>query len=194
MAASRESFTDIIQILLAARADVNQTKTDSPDTALTVAAEFGLCPVAHELCKARADVNKATAETGATAMLIAAEHGYSTVVDLLGSFKADPNKALTTPDGLTSVAVAAKKGSVEVMKFLQVHRADLNQPCSERMLTPLMLAAEHGHTKLVQRCLVMICDDSSSAPKHPSGKHGLAMKLIMSYHVRSFHSGVPSYI
>eukprot|EP00435_Cladocopium_sp_Y103_P006603 s691_g2.t1 len=154
MAAARESFTDVIQILLAARADVNQTKADSvQDTALTMAAEFGLCPVAHELCKARADVNKATAETGATAMLIAAENGHSSMVDLLGACKADPNKALTTPDGLTSIAVAARKGSVEVVNYLLQCRADLNQPCSERMLTPLMLAAEYGHTKLIQRCL-----------------------------------------
>jgi hypothetical protein len=58
----------------------------------------------------------------------------------------------------------------EVMKFLQQCRADLNQPCSDRMLTPLMLAAEHGQTKLVQRCLVMICDDSSTAPKHPASE------------------------
>jgi len=154
MAAARESFTDIIQILLTYRADVNQSKTDSvQDTALTMAAEFGLCSVAHELCKARADVNKARMATSegaaATAMLIAAENGHSAMVDLLGVFKADPNKV--TSDGLTSMAVAAKKGSVEVMKFLQQCRADLNQPCSDRMLTPLMLAAEHGQTKLVQR-------------------------------------------
>ena len=116
MAAARESFTDIIQILLTYRADVNQSKTDSvQDTALTMAAEFELCSVAHELCKARADVNKARMATSegaaATAMLIAAENGHSAMVDLLGVFKADPNKV--TSDGLTSMAVAAKKGSVE---------------------------------------------------------------------------------
>ena len=152
--APQEAFPSVLQVLLTARADVNQAKQDDiQDTTLTMAAAFGLGSVAIELCKSRADVNKATA-TGATPMLIAADHEYPSLVDLLGAYRADPNKA--TKEGMTSLALAARNGNVDVLKHLLKYRADVNYRCSEARVTPLMLAAEQGHTAFAQRFLVPV--------------------------------------
>ena len=153
----------IVKLLLQQR-EVNPGTPDTGfgATPLSLAAQQG-----HEgvvkLLLGRKDVNPNTPDTvnGATPLLRASLYGHEGVVKLLLE-RTDINP--DTPDtiyGLTPLSWAACKGHGGIVRLLLV-REDVNpNSFSKSGQTPLMLAAENGHIKVVDllqlsSCLVKI--------------------------------------
>ena len=100
--ASENGHTNVVQILLAAGANVN-AKAKNGDTALIKAAFFDRTPVADVLLEAKADVNSKD-ENGFTALMYAALNRHASTVKTLINAKADVNAK--SNDGQTALMIA----------------------------------------------------------------------------------------
>jgi ankyrin repeat protein len=114
MAAARNGQEQVALVLLEAKADPNQAKSDGA-TALMCAAENGHEQVALVLLKAGAVVSSQD-DLGRTAWMAAANDGHEQVALVLLEAKADPNQA--RPDGLTALMFAAANGHEQVALVL----------------------------------------------------------------------------
>ena len=161
--AAKSGHEGIAKLLLE-RPDVNP---DTPDTTygrtpLSWATEYGHEGIVKLLLE-RTDVNPDTPDTtyGRTPLSWAVEYGHEGIVKLLLE-RTDINP--DTPDtiyGLTPLSWAACKGHGGIVRLLLV-REDVNpNSFSKSGHTPLTLAAENGHIKVVDllqlsSCLVKI--------------------------------------
>jgi hypothetical protein len=120
-AAAGGGHLDVVERLLAAKADVNTAAVDRGGrTALQAAAGSGHLEVVERLLAAKADVNAAAVVGGQTALQAAAGGGYLDVVEMLLAAKADVN--IVTGDhggGRTALQAAAGGGHLDVKRRLE---------------------------------------------------------------------------
>jgi ankyrin repeat protein len=169
-AACRGYFT-VVEILLAARADVNAPAGKIQGrTALQAAAGKGHVEMVGRLLGAGADVNApADVADGRTALQAAAGGGYVKIVEKLLIAGADVDAPAAFLCGLTALQAAASGGHLPVMKILLDAGAHVNAELNGQYgKTALQAAAEHGHLAAVETLLAAaaIVNCTSGRPKH----------------------------
>jgi len=147
MAASGEGHTEVVKLLLEAKAEPN-AKTDTGMDALGAACGQGHAEVVKLLLKAGASVNSGEEAgfalgnhfgnlVGFTPLMAASVGGHAEVVRLLLAAKADPNARLTLNSG------QAHSGSVSV------GAVQMASPEGRINVTALQLATAKGHKDIV---------------------------------------------
>jgi ankyrin repeat protein len=167
-------YLDLVERLLAAKADVNAAPAGGNGRrALQAAAGGGHLEVMERLLAANADVNAAPGQYyGRTALQAAAEGGHVEVVERLLAANADVNAAPAENHGRTALQAAAGGGHLDVVKRLLAAKADVNAAPSYYGRTALQAAAGGGHVKVVER-LLAVKADVNAAPARDSGRTAL---------------------
>lgn len=143
MEASMDGHVEVARLLLDSGAQVNMP-TDSFESPLTLAACGGHVELATLLIERGANIEEVNDE-GYTPLMEAAREGHEDMVALLLSKGANINAA-TEETQETALTLACCGGFTEVVEFLIKQGADLELGAS----TPLMEAAQEGHTDLVR--------------------------------------------
>jgi ankyrin repeat protein len=138
--AAMNGHTDIAQLLIANRADVNVQVQDGA-TPLITASVFGHMEIVQLLLANGSDV-KLRNNDGMTALHAAADKGYKDIVELLLANHADANSRDTL--GMTPLHYAAGYGHMDVAVLLLANGADVNAT-NFQSATPLRLAEYKGH-------------------------------------------------
>ncbi|KAJ5717688.1 hypothetical protein N7488_003334 [Penicillium malachiteum] len=176
-AAAGRGHLEVVERLLAAKADVNAPAGGSNGrTALQAAASGGHLEVVERLLVAKANVNTpAGGSNGRTALQAAASGGHLDVVERLLVAKANVN----TPAGFrgrTALQAAASGGHLDVVERLLAATADVNAPAGDQYgRTALQAAASGGHLEVVERLLVAKADVNA-----PAGFDGTALQAAAS--------------
>ncbi|KAJ5902812.1 hypothetical protein N7495_003340 [Penicillium taxi] len=173
--AAEGGHLEVVQALLAAKADVNASPARSDGrTALRAAAGGGHLEVVQVLLAAKADVNASPADYyGRTALQAAAGGGHLEVVQALLAAKADVNASPTIFGGRTALQAAAGGGHLEVVQALLAAKADVNaSPAGHDGRTALQAAAGGGHLEVVQVLLAAKADVNAS-PAYYYGRTAL---------------------
>eukprot|EP00438_Fugacium_kawagutii_P025524 Skav228451 [mRNA] locus=scaffold1058:117717:122106:- [translate_table: standard] len=176
--AVQKGHTEVVEALLS----VGQEKSSLAD-ALWWAAEYGHANMVGRLFHYKVDPNllgeDGSGSAGGKALRIAAHKNNSDVIEALLLGRADVNA--TSANGFGALAVACQYGSDRVAHDLLACSADVNaralngrtplmspggngqwngcQPCQHRHMrdreqnTPLLLAAQSGHTQIVEALL-----------------------------------------
>ncbi|KAJ6109977.1 hypothetical protein N7486_002212 [Penicillium sp. IBT 16267x] len=155
-AAAGGGHLEIVQVLLAAKADVNALPTTQyGQTALQAAAGGGYLEIVQALLAAEADVNASPATfTGQTALQAAAGGGHLEI-----HINAPPAINI----GRTALQAAAGGGHLEIVQALLAAGADVNAPPANwDGRTALQAAAGGGHLKVVQALLAAGADVNAS--------------------------------
>jgi ankyrin repeat protein len=175
-AAAQGGHLDVVERLLATKANVNAPAADrSGRTALQAAAEGGHLDVVERLLVAKADVNApAVYFSGRTALQAAAEGGHLDMVERLLVAKADVNAPAVYVSGRTALQAAAQGGHLDVVERLLVAKASVNAPAaSSSGRTALQAAAEGGHLDVVERLFVAKADVNAPPAADYSGRTAL---------------------
>jgi uncharacterized protein len=101
---------------------------------------------------------------GVTPLSLACTNGNGPLVEMLLKAGADPNAPL--PGGETPLMTAARTGTLEAVKALVAHRANVDLKDDRRGQTALMWAAAEGHAPVVQ---ALIEADADFKTRLPSG-------------------------
>ena len=112
---ARNGYTEIVELLIAAGANVNTAEVDGT-TALIWVAYQGHTKIARLLVFAGADVNAKEEEDGWTALIWAAYQGHTEIAELLIVAGADINAA--EKDNWTALIFAASEGYTEIVELL----------------------------------------------------------------------------
>ena len=115
--AAATAHKDVVELLLASKAEVNAMANDG-DTPLHLAATEGHKDVVELLLASKAEVN-AMANDGTKPLHLAAAEGHKDVVELLLVHGAEVNAK--DNDGDTPMLCAAEKGHKDVAEFLRQH-------------------------------------------------------------------------
>jgi len=157
-AAAEGGHIDMVNLLLANKADVN-AKSNDGNTPLFFAANK---EVAELLLANHADVN-ARSNAGGTPLLAAASAGRVDVVDLLLTKGVDINTK--DNNGETSLILAAMSGHKDVVELLLTNHADVNAesliPKSDK--TYLILALEGGFVEFFAKQADANVEDAKSS-------------------------------
>jgi ankyrin repeat protein len=156
----------VLQVLIAAGADVNLTDDDGR-TALSLAASSEHLPVVQALIAAGANVNL-TDDDGWSALHWAGAAGYLPVVQAL--IAAGAVVDLTDECGRTALHLAATAGNLAVVQALIAAGADVNLT-DEGGMTALSLAASSEHLPVVQALIAAGADVNKRW--HSDGKTAL---------------------
>lgn len=116
-------------------------------TELMLAALEGRTETVKILLSKGADVN-AKDDEGRTALMFAAINLHSETVKALLEHGAEVNTR--DKDGATALMLAASSGSTDTVKALLDKGADVNAEFTATGKTAFMLAAEHGHTVIME--------------------------------------------
>ena len=131
--------------LIKSKADLNATQPDGA-TALAWAVHLGQRSMAEALLDAGANANTVD-EYGETPLTLAAANGDGLLMQrLLG---AGARATSSRWNGETALMIAAGAGSIEGVRQLVLHGADVNAADPRRGQTALMWAAAEGHTDVV---------------------------------------------
>ncbi len=144
--AALEGKSEIVKLLLAAKADVNVKGARRGDTPLHLGAWKGHSEVVKLLIEAGADVN-AKNNRDWTALHAAANERHAEAARLL--IEAEANVNVKTDDGCTALQIAACKGCAEVIMLLIAAEADVNVKTDDGC-TALQIAAFEGHAEVVR--------------------------------------------
>jgi ankyrin repeat protein len=151
-----------IRALLKQHVDVNTPQADGM-TALHWATYQDDLELANLLVRAGANV-KAANRYGVTPLSLACTNGNGVMVEMLLKAGADPNAPL--PGGETPLMTAARTGTLDAVKALVSHRANVDSKDDRRGQTALMWAAAEGHAAVVQ---TLIDADADFRTRVPSG-------------------------
>jgi len=144
--ACNQGHFDVVKLLLAAGADVDQSANVDGLTPLHWACNNGYHRVAELLFKHGVDVDKAN-HASQTALHTACTNGDVAAVKILLAAGADAEKA--DANGDTPLHYACHGNRVDVVKLLLEHRADVAKANHDRY-TPLDLARRKGHDCIVK--------------------------------------------
>jgi ankyrin repeat protein len=186
MFAANRGFTDIVELLATASADLDLLPTDAERMpALIAAASKGHARTVAALLKLGARAEVVDGE-GRTALMHASESGNLEVMAALLDGGADVNGGL--PLG-TPLVVAASSGKIAAVKLLLQHHAEVDKPFRIEELegvTALMAAAIEGKEDVV-RLLVQAGADLEARNSggataldlaRTAGKEGVAAFLL----------------
>ncbi len=141
--ASQKGYTDGVQLLIKAGADLNQGH-DNGATPLYMASQNGHNKVVAILLKAGAGFNQGYDRS--TPLCMASQKGHTEVVAILLKAGADLNQG--NNNGATPLYLASLNGHAEVVEILVKAGADLNQGYDGA--TPLYIASQNGHAEVVE--------------------------------------------
>ena len=160
VAACREGFAHVTQLLIEGQADVAQGKADtSKASPLSVAAQNGHIEVARLLLDSGASPNQVTADDGRSPLLQASQDGHLEVARLLLDRGADPNSG-KLDTGTTPLYMAAQDGHADIAQLLLERNADPNAPKTDTGSTPLYMASQEGCSAVVKVLLANGADPS----------------------------------
>ena len=164
---------DIIDFLLANKADVNARDTVVGMNPLLIAADKGSLDVAASLLLLKADIN-AKDKIGNTPLHNAAQKGYKDMVILLLANKAEVDAKNNY--GFTPLFAAAAGGHLDVLKLLLANKADINS-LDAKGETPLHFAAEKGNKVMAELLLGNSADvnaksSSGETPLYKAARSG----------------------
>lgn len=142
--------TEIAEILLDHGAAVNLKYSSWLDTSLHVAVNYGYLKIAEMLLNKGARTN-AVVRFDETVLISAIRHDNVNMLKLLVNHGVDLN-VRRARDGALPLYLAAKAGSVQVVRFLYGLGVDIDA-CTKDYLTPLYIAARHGHLVVVKQLL-----------------------------------------
>jgi ankyrin repeat protein len=148
LVAAAKGHKDVVQLLLANKADVD-AKANNSRTPLHMAAANGHKDVVELLLANFADVSAKDSE-GMSPVDLATKGGHEDIVELL---RKDEN-------GATPLLVAAAKGHKDVVQLLLANKADVNAKANNGR-TPLHMAAANGHKDVVELLLANNADVSA---------------------------------
>jgi hypothetical protein len=121
--AACNGHAEVLKLLIAAKADVNQARTKDGATPLYVAAKKGYAEVLKLLIEKGAHINKVRTDDGATSTHVAAENGHVEAVKMLIAAGALVNM-VRTKDRATPAYIAAENGHAEVYTILRCYGAE----------------------------------------------------------------------
>lgn len=164
--AAWKGYSDIVELLIFMKADLNQTRADGL-TALFIAAQQRHIKTAERLLEAGADVNKVSKQ-GASPLLAASEEGYLDIVKLLVKYRANLTQARS--DGFTAFILAAQNGHLDIVEYLFSHGVNVNQ-LTKSGASSLLAAAQNGHIAVVKFLLAQgadptLCMHNGTSPLH----------------------------
>jgi ankyrin repeat protein len=145
--AAKRGRTDLAELLLANKADVNAKDTGGA-TPLLWAAKHGHKDMVELLLAGRADVDAKESRRGQTSLHFAAEEGHKDVAELLLANRANVD-ARDNIDA-TPLHYAALKGHKDVVKLLLANQADVGVKDSKYGQTASDLAATGGHSDVAE--------------------------------------------
>ncbi|WP_250294742.1 ankyrin repeat domain-containing protein [Wolbachia endosymbiont of Oedothorax gibbosus] len=140
---------DVVNILMASKANVDAMDKTYKYTPLYWAARNGYIEIVKVLIAGKASVNTAN-KYGYTPLHEAAQNGYIEIVGILILGKADVNTA--DEYGYTPLHGATQYGHIDVVNALIAGKANVNV-VDEKELTPLHLAVQNGCVKIVKALL-----------------------------------------
>ncbi|KAK5988793.1 Putative ankyrin repeat protein [Cladobotryum mycophilum] len=149
-AAIRGGHLNIVERLLAARADINIPSKHSGRTTLQAATQGGHLDIIKRLLTAGADINAPSRQYSQTALQAAAKGGHLDIVERLLAAGADVN-APSGQYGRTALQAAAEDGHLAIIERLLAAKADINAPAEHSGRTALQAAAQGGHLDIVSR-------------------------------------------
>jgi len=135
---------EIIAELIVAGADARRAATDG-FTPLMAAVKSAKLARLTLILSEKPDVSAMTDE-GATALTLAAEIGHAGIMRRLLNAGAELQPAA---GAIRPLAQAVRSGSLESVKILIDHKADMNEPGGNGK-TPLILAAQSGHEEIIR--------------------------------------------
>lgn len=173
--AAHEGHTEVVRLLLEARADMN-LEHETGVTAMYVAAQNGHLEVLHLLKESGADCNQAEPGSGAPPMAIAAQGGHLEVTKFLFKAGAHLGEAQKAVFGAMALHGAAHQGHKDVVQFL-LDSGVATASARADGTTALQAAAKEGHLQVVQMLLDARADsnEANRAGKmalHFAAEHG----------------------
>ncbi|KAH8805076.1 ankyrin repeat-containing domain protein [Xylogone sp. PMI_703] len=139
---------EIIQLLVAAGADVNEVGT-SGNVPLTAAVRRGMLGTVNLLLNAGANINLRKPDED-TALQAAMRRGNADIIKLLLSVGADMNAPAYGRQGRTALQAASESGKVSLVILLLQRGADCNAVAADdHGATALQAAAIAGHLRIV---------------------------------------------
>jgi ankyrin repeat protein len=163
--AAQNGHVNVVDLLIAAGANVNATRPGDGATPLYIACGRGNVVMVERLIAAGADVNMARVD-GFTPLHKAAQQGHTGVVSVLletpgvdlNAAPVDGTFALFTP-----LFLAAHDNRLDVVKLLIAAGADVNKARAIGW-TPLHIAAQIGHAGVVSMLIETPGVDPNAAP------------------------------
>ncbi|KAL0634955.1 hypothetical protein Q9L58_006073 [Maublancomyces gigas] len=153
-------WTDIVQLLLANKADVN-TRFSNGRTALQTACEKDNAEIVKILLSNKADVDTQSSD-GRTPLVAAVENGNIEIVTILLANNASVNSR--SVNGWPVLHIAAMSGHTNLVKLLLDNKAAINyQPNRTGGRTPLQAASSGGHIDVVKILLDSKADINTKA-------------------------------
>ncbi len=146
MIASKFGDTELVKVLIAAKADVNLS-TSSQVTPLFLASIDGFVEIVRLLLEHGAQVDTLTKD-GWTALMIACHQGHLEVAQAL--LDAHAHIHMKGADEGTALVAACPNGHIKIVQLLLAHGADVNVVIKDNKLTPLLLAVQGGYIELVE--------------------------------------------
>ena len=164
MLAAKNGHAEIVDKLLARRANVDAVKKSTHGTALMFSAQNGHTEIVDKLLAKGVNIEAKTT-SGFTALTLAAHNGHAEIVDKL--LVQGANIEAIASDGFTALMVAAQNGHAETVDKLLAKGADVNakilygsMPLALAVIarmgyiatydaTALTLAAHNGHAEIV---------------------------------------------
>jgi ankyrin repeat protein len=155
--ACREGHLEIIEALVAAKAEVNTTNKKS-ETPLFFALEAkrNASQAGTFLLSQKADVNHQR-DDGASPLCRAAYWGNVEIIALLLAAKADHEIVMTKEKGAFPVWLAAQGGHAEAIRVLAAAGANLNR-VDHVGISALWAASQNGHENAVETLLALKAD------------------------------------
>ena len=186
MIASEVGDSAIVKMLLDARPDDLNVKTNLGITPLILAVRTGCKEVVKSLLEQGAEINH-EASGGLTPLILACLNGHSEIVELLLKQGAVIDK--TGNNNFIPIVKIALKRYEEVVELLLKEGVSLNQKDS-RGYTALMVASWKGRTKIVKFLLakgasVNVCDKDNEATAlifAAASGHKDVVKLLLASH------------
>lgn len=160
--AAEDGDAEIVELLLAAGADINARSTDSKETALLKALRGPHVAVIRKLLEHKADVGLGDAY-GNNPFISAVLSGNIEVAEMLLDSGADIEKGMDEAGGFEGVtplmfAFGLPENEREMIRFLVKKGADVNGGADKGSETPLVLAAKHGRVDAVKVLIELKAD------------------------------------
>jgi len=153
-----QSSMQCAKLLIGNGADINKT-SKSKETPLHKSTELEYVNLIEVLIRAGADTSINLQKNQYTPLCVAAEHRKNTALQYLIK---SPTREIdvVVGDGVTPLGIATQIESIEAMRQLIAAGADIDllptgksELENESTLTPLMIAAKHGHRRAIELLL-----------------------------------------